>query len=402
MNAETIRQNYRDPKMGLMSLAKFTQKMKKLDPSLTQATIKKALAEEESTEISFEKHDKPEEDHHIQTSAVRNIYQADLMDMSKWAWHNHHYSWILTCIDVYSRKGWMIPIKNKTAPDAKVGFEIIFRDGIPRNLTTDNGKEFLNYQVQGLLQQHNIKHWTAEKGDHNRLGMIERFNRTIRTITGKLMVINHNLKWFDHLEDICENYNTTVHRMTGQTPNDIWNALEPGKTMDEKEEAKDTDLKVGDIVRYRIKKGQFEKNFLERWSRERYVIVKMDGMKYILGEVDNPEKLLEGRFHRKNLRKSVASSKGEDIKEELEDPEQGDERAQLASREGTGEEKPEPQSEGPKFRSLRKGETLIPLYIKDRQLTKERQTKRALKRDDMKESNIIQGEGRSLRSRKPK
>lgn len=42
----------------------------------------------------------------------------------------------------------------------------------------DKGSEFISKAFQDLMKQHGISHVTADEGDHNKMGMIERFNRT--------------------------------------------------------------------------------------------------------------------------------------------------------------------------------------------------------------------------------
>lgn len=41
------------------------------------------------------------------------FFQIDLIDMSSYVWFNNGYARILTCLDVYSKRRWVIPLKNK-------------------------------------------------------------------------------------------------------------------------------------------------------------------------------------------------------------------------------------------------------------------------------------------------
>ena len=47
-------------------------------------------------------------------------------------------------------------------------------------ITSDNGTEFLNNKVLKFLDKQHIKHFNNEPGDHNTMGKIERFNRTLK------------------------------------------------------------------------------------------------------------------------------------------------------------------------------------------------------------------------------
>ena len=47
-------------------------------------------------------------------------------------------------------------------------------------LTTDNGSEFTNTAIKKLLKDNDIEHYLNEPEDHSTMGMIERFNRTLK------------------------------------------------------------------------------------------------------------------------------------------------------------------------------------------------------------------------------
>jgi transposase InsO family protein len=55
----------------------------------------------------------------------------------------------------------------------------------PILIQSDNGSEFLNKSFQALLKSFKVQHTTAQVGDHNRQGIIERFNRTIEAMIAK-------------------------------------------------------------------------------------------------------------------------------------------------------------------------------------------------------------------------
>ena len=58
-------------------------------------------------------------------------FQADLVDMQKYVRENKGYKWMLTCLDLFSRYAWAIPIKNKTAQEVLVGIKKRFAEGRP-------------------------------------------------------------------------------------------------------------------------------------------------------------------------------------------------------------------------------------------------------------------------------
>jgi len=52
--------------------------------------------------------------------------------------------YLLTCIDVFSKRAWAIPIKTKTARSVADAFEKILNEGSCNMVQSDQGIEFLN------------------------------------------------------------------------------------------------------------------------------------------------------------------------------------------------------------------------------------------------------------------
>ena len=92
------------------------------------------------------------------SKGINDLFQADLADMSALARQNDGNRYILTCIDVFSKRAWAIPLKTKSGDCVKLAFEKIFEDEIPNMIQTDKGTEFLNSAVQALFTRHAIKH----------------------------------------------------------------------------------------------------------------------------------------------------------------------------------------------------------------------------------------------------
>ena len=57
----------------------------------------------------------------------------------------------MTEIEIFSKRAWAIPIKNKSGKEILISFQQLFNETHPRKpprLQTDAGKEFLNKEVQ--------------------------------------------------------------------------------------------------------------------------------------------------------------------------------------------------------------------------------------------------------------
>ena len=76
----------------------------------------------------------------------------DLLDMQNFKHSNSGNRYILIVCDVFSRKGYAIPLKNKNADTVLNAFkEIVNNNGHPAKLISDNGTEFLNHQMKSYF-----------------------------------------------------------------------------------------------------------------------------------------------------------------------------------------------------------------------------------------------------------
>ena len=114
------------------------------------------------------------------SKGIADLYQADLVDLSNISHYNDGFKYLLTCIDVFSKKAWAIALRTKTARDVTNAFEKILRDGKCNMLQTDRGGEFLGSTFQNMLKKHDIKFYTSENDDI-KAAIAERFNRTLKS-----------------------------------------------------------------------------------------------------------------------------------------------------------------------------------------------------------------------------
>ena len=105
-----------------------------------------------------------------------------LLDMQNFSRQNKGFRYILLCIDVFTRRGYAQSLKSKSKSSVRDGFDTFFQalDITVSLIITDSDKEFMNRGVQDVFKQLKIRHATVEGGDHNALGIIDRFSRTIR------------------------------------------------------------------------------------------------------------------------------------------------------------------------------------------------------------------------------
>jgi len=114
------------------------------------------------------------------SKGIADLYQIDLADVSNLSPFNDGMRYLLTCIDVFSKRAWAIPIKTKSAHSVADAFEKILSEGTCNMVQSDKGSEFLNSTFQSMLRRHGIHFYTSENEDL-KASVVERFNRTLKT-----------------------------------------------------------------------------------------------------------------------------------------------------------------------------------------------------------------------------
>ena len=69
-------------------------------------------------------------------------WQADLVDMSRLKQANNEITFLLTVIDVFSKRAWCVPLKSKSAAALVTAFTPLLNNRAPTTLQTDKGSEF--------------------------------------------------------------------------------------------------------------------------------------------------------------------------------------------------------------------------------------------------------------------
>ena len=144
----------------------------------------------------------------------------------------------------------------------------------PRNLQTDDGKEFYNKTFQDLMKRKDI-HDFSTSGD-TKACVVERFNRTLKQRLYRYFTTKNTLNFVPVLQDLVKGYNRSYHRSIKRAPNEVTETNSPevwttlyGKT---KGKIKKPRFKVGDRVRLNEKFRQFKKGYLPGWTEEVFVV----------------------------------------------------------------------------------------------------------------------------------
>jgi len=271
---------YYNPATGFQSAPRILQQIRRLHPDaeVTLKQVEEFISKQEVAQIHRQTR-KTKVFRHIVAVGIDAEWQCDLIDLPKLAKVNNGYRYILTIVDIYSRYIWAIGLKNKKAEDVIAAFEKLFADRKPAILSSDNGKEFLNKKMTKFLHENHIFQRTNEPGDHNHMGIIERANKTVKTILFKYSAATGNKNWVNVIESICDGLNHSIHSTTKRRPVDVVSGLAvPVKQ-------RDVSVKIipeGTEVRIVINKGQFGKGYEARWSKALYTIAGRKGNRYYI------------------------------------------------------------------------------------------------------------------------
>ena len=185
---------------------------------------------------------------------------------------------MLTAVDINTRLGYAYKMKKKT--DIYEVMEQFISDAKPKTITSDNGSEFINKRVRAMFEKNDIDYYTVQAGDKNKVGKIERFNRTIKERLNKYFTHREKPVWYDVLDEVIDNYNDTIHSSIGQTPNSV-NAKDEQRIINEemmKTQAilnTRTGLQVGDYVRIPLKNKLFDKGE-PKFSNAVYIVQEIN------------------------------------------------------------------------------------------------------------------------------
>ena len=217
---------------------------------------------------------------------IDELWQADLVEMQRFAVDNKGYRYMLTVIDVLSKFAWALPIKRKTGDDTLSAFKTIVSDSTssvgrrrrPEKLQTDEGREFTNKAMQDWFTSKDI-HWYHTYSD-KKASVVERFNRTLKGLMWKYFTYKNTHTWIDVLPQLVDNYNNTKHGSIHMKPKDVtaendhiaFQALYGHNLAANGMKPK---FSPGEKVRISKYKGVFKKGYLPNWTEEIFTVSKI-------------------------------------------------------------------------------------------------------------------------------
>lgn len=193
----------------------------------------------------------------------REQIQADLIDIKDLARHNDGAKYLLLFIDLFSRRVWIEPMRDKTAGSTRTAIAS-WLDSLGNRkceiLASDKGLEFNNRPVRDLLHQYNIRQ--QFKSGTSKASYAERANKSLQTLIYKYLTHHQTFRYIDKLDSIVASYNHRPHRsLSNISPheadkprNERWirGILQRTHTERRNKAKKRPKFRVGDTVRIKI------------------------------------------------------------------------------------------------------------------------------------------------------
>jgi len=152
------------------------------------------------------------------SKSIANLFQIDPVDVSSLSSHNDGMRYILTCIDVFSKRAWAVPLRTKTGRDVTQAFEQILSE--QKCNMGDDGAQFMNSTFQSKLRERGINFYTSENEDI-KAAVVERFNWTLKTKMFRYFTHENTRRYMNVLPDLIHSYNNTHHRSIGMAPVEV-------------------------------------------------------------------------------------------------------------------------------------------------------------------------------------
>ena len=152
------------------------------------------------------------------SKGIDKIWAADLVEIQKYSMWNKGIKYLLMVIDVFSKYGWIKPLKDKKTESVSSAFDTIFKKSKrkPTMLWTDKGSEFISKHFKDFLKKNKIKLYHAENEEKS--SIVERWNKTMKNKMWKIFSANNNTVYWDKLDKLVDDYNNRKHSSIKMTP----------------------------------------------------------------------------------------------------------------------------------------------------------------------------------------
>jgi hypothetical protein len=294
-------------------LERLYKLVKQQHPEIDKKQCKEFLDKQFESQLTSQKNRNPLDMGYIASLTPHQLYQIDIADVQKYSYgyqhnskekeekriiklhRNNGYKYIFIMICVFSRKAFVVPMKDKTIESTTSALRSIITDNdiVPNSISSDHDSAFTGKDFQDLLNRYHINHQMNIKNDHYAMGVVDRFIRTLKERITTTMIKNRSSNWIDYIGGIIKQYNESPHSaLDGLSPDEVESSDENIDMIQEINVAKTTinqkinkknrtKFNVGDTVRIR-KTGKFNKGTEAQFSAKKYKITQINSKRITL------------------------------------------------------------------------------------------------------------------------
>ena len=266
---------YRDLILG--GVQGLYKKAKEAHPKITLKIVKEWLDKQQSAQLN----NKPIIKHDFKPiySEQPYAFQIDLTFFPRYIKQNEGNYVLFTAININTRFGYAYYGKDKESNTIINFIKDLEKKTEINVLQGDLGNEFNNYELKQYCKDNNIT-LDLFKSDDHKLGIINRWHRTIKEKLTAYFDAFDTVKWIDIIDKIVDNYNNTKHTgIYGFKPievNDYYENLIRQEKKEEGSKVQYQEFKIGQFVRVLNENTIYDDKQKSKYSEKVYEITKVN------------------------------------------------------------------------------------------------------------------------------
>ena len=162
---------------------------------------------------------------------VGHSVEIDLMSLARFAKYNNNVSWLLVCIDIFSRFVWVTALEDKRALTVVKALDAMFKTMkfFPQKIHSDLGSENTSAVMRNYLKKNHIQQTFAMQSTHG--ARVERIIGSLRGLFRRYREQNNTYSFVKAIPDLVRSYNSRIHSSIGVPPMSV-NAYNSGYIAD--------------------------------------------------------------------------------------------------------------------------------------------------------------------------
>lgn len=234
----------------------------------------------------------------IVSGAPNDRWECDWIQLPKY----NRYQYLFMLIDHNSKKGWAWKMVSRSHKPIVAKIKPLFLEHKPKVLQCDN--EFRSKEFLDMCQLSGTKIINSSTYKPNSNGLVERWNKTFKSILYKLMTERNTNDWPNLVDQALEIYNKGYHSVIKGAPEEHFEKKISTKMVNTSRE--NPKFVVGNTVRKVIVRDpnkKFNKSFVPQWSEALYKVIRVFGGDIASYEIMNLETLeiLQRKFYNHTL-----------------------------------------------------------------------------------------------------